>query len=212
MITLEISSTDIRLLETSGRKVIKWASFSLEPSVFEEGVISDHQAFGAIVKQFMTSTDIRGRDVITSVSGLYSLSRIVTVPTPLGESVTQRAVLEAAEEVMPLSEEELYLSWQVIGTGEGGQQVLVIGVPRDVVDSEVRALRSVGLNPRMLDLKGMALARAASREQALILNIESTSFDIIMVVGGLAEVMHTVAWQQGGLSVLESAEHITTAL
>jgi len=212
VITLEISSTDIRLMETSGRKVIKWASLSLEPGMFEDEVISDPQALAAVVKQLMTSSNIRGRDVIASVSGLYSLSRIVTVPTPLGESVTQQAVLEAAEEIIPLSEEELYLSWQTIGTGEGGQQVLVVGVPRDVVDSEVRTLRTVGVNPRMLDLKAMALARAVSREQALILNIEPTILDMIIVAGGLAEVMHTVAWQQDDLSVPERAEHLATAL
>lgn len=212
MITLEISSTDIRLMETSGQKVIKWASLSLEPGMFEEGVILDPHALAAVVKQLMTSSDIHGRDVVASVSGLYSLSRIVTVPTPLGESVTQQAVLEAAEEVIPLSEEELYMSWQAIGMGEGGQQVLVVGVPRDVVDSEVRVLRAVGVNPRMLDLKAMALVRAVNREQALILNIEPTSLDMIIVVGGLAEVMHTVAWQQDDLSIPERAEHLATAL
>ncbi len=211
-VTLEISSTDIRLMEIEGGRVIKWASRSLEPGMFEEEVVSDPQALSAAVKQLKTSSGINGRNVIASVSGLYSVSRIVTVPTPPGVSVTQQAVLDAAREVMPLSEYELYLPWQTVGSGEGIQQVLVVGVPRDVIDSEVQALRAAGLNPRILDLKAMALARAVNRERALILNIESSNLDMVVVVGGLAEVMRTTAWQPGDLSVEEKAEHLAAVL
>ena len=212
MITLEISSTDIRLMEAEKGKVTKWASFSLEPSIFEEGVISDPQALGAAVKQLMTSSGISGRNVTASVGGLYSISRIVMVPTPLGVSVSREAVLEEARGVMPLSEDELYLSWQTITTGEGGQQVLVVGVPRDVIDSEVQALRAAGLNPRVLDLKAMALIRAVNREQALILNIEPTSFDTIMVVNGIPEIIRTTAWRQDDLTLEDRAEHLALTL
>ena len=212
MVTLEISSTNIRLMETEKGRVIKWASCSLEPGMFEEEVISDPQALSAAVKQLMTSSGIHERNIIASVSGLYSVSRIITVPTPPGALATQQAVLEAARRVMPLSEEELYLSWQTTATFEGSQQVLVVGVPRDVIDSEVQTLRTAGVNPRILDLKAMALIRAVNREQALILNIEPSSFDMVVVVDGVAEIMNTTAWQPANLDREEQAEHLAGAL
>jgi hypothetical protein len=212
VVTIEISNLDIRLMETSGKRVVKWASHSLEPGIFDEEVISDPQALSAAIRRLMVSSGIPGRDVVASISGLYSLSRIVTVPVPLGASVTEDAVLEAAREVMPLAEEDMYLSWQTIATGEGGQQVLVVGVPKDMIDSEMRALRAAGVNPRTLDLKTLALARAVNREQALILNIEPASFDIVMIVNGIATVIHTTAWRQEGLPPEEKAEHLASAL
>ena len=212
MVTLEISSTDIKLMETSGGKVTSWASHSLEPDMFEEEVITDPQAFGATVRRLMASSGIQARDITVSVSGLYSLSRVVTVPTPLEQPVTEEAVFEAAVEVMPLSEEDLYVSWQTIAPGEGGQLVLVVGVPRDILDSEMRALKSIGINPRTLDLKTMALARAVNREKAIILNIEPNSLDIVLVVDGLTEVMRTIAWQQDDFSLEEAAEHLNSAV
>ena len=212
MITLEISGTEIRLMEIEKGRVVKWASRYLEPGMFEEEIIPDPQALGTAVKQLMDSSDIKGRNVIASISGLYSLSRIMVVANPSGGAATQEAVREAANEVIPFSEEELYLSWQTIGAIQGGQQVLVVGMPRDVVDSEVRALRSAGVNPRVLDLKAMALMRAVNREQAIILNIEPTSYDVAMVVGGVAEVMRTAAWQESGLSMDEKAEHLAVAV
>ncbi len=211
-VTLEIDTTAIRLMETGEGKVMKWASLSLDPNLFEDGVISDPPALSAAVRQLMDSSGIRARDVIASVSGLYSVSRIVAVPTPPGEAITRDAVLEAAEEIMPLSMDGLYLSWQTIASSEGTQQALVVGVPRDIIDAEVRALRAAGINPRTLDLKALALARAVNKEQALILNIEPSSFDIIIVVNGIPEVIRTLAWQPDSLTEEERVEHLAMNL
>ena len=212
MVTLEITSTGIKLMETSKQKVVRWASFSLEPGMFEEEMISDPEALGAAIKQLMASSSINKNNVIVSVSGLFSLSRIVNIPIPPGESVTREAVLEAVAHVMPLPEEELYLFWQTIGTGEGGNRVLVVGVPRDVLDSELQTLRAIGINPRMLDLRAMALARAVNKEKALILNIEPTSFDVVIVVDGVPKVMRSTAWKETELSADEKCERLASAL
>jgi type IV pilus assembly protein PilM len=211
VINIEINSTAIRLMETSGNRVIRWASYSLEPGMFEEEVISDPQALSAAIRRLMASSGIQGGEVIASVSGLYSLSRILTVPTPAGVPITEEAVLAAAGEGSPFSE-DMYLSWQAFATGEGGQHVLVVGVPKDVIDGEMRALRAAGINPRILDLKTMALVRAVNREQALILNIEPASFDIVLVVNGVAESIRTTAWRQEDFSSEEGAEHLASAL
>ncbi len=211
VVTLEIDTTAIRLMETRDGKVIKWASHSLAPAMVEGGVISDPLALSTAVKQLMTSSGIKGENVIISVSGLYSVSRILTVSNLPGLT-THEAVLEAAKETMPLAADELYLSWQTITVGEGAQQVLVLGVPRDVIDSEMRALRAAGINPRILDFKAMALARAVNKEQALILNIEPSSFDIVIVVNGIPEVTRTTAWQQNDLTVEERAEYLAVNL
>ena len=212
MITLEITSTDIKLMEVINGKVTKWASGPLEAGIFQEEVVSNPQALGAAVKQLMSSSGMKEKEVVASVGSLYSLSRMVTVPAPLEQPVTEEAVLEAAEAVMALSTEELYLSWQVIAPGEGGQQVLVVGVPRDVIDSEVRALKAIGINPHVLGLRTLALARVVNRKDALVLNIDTPSFDVIMVVNGIAEVLRTTAWQPADLSVEERAEHLVSAL
>ncbi len=212
VITIEINSTDIRLMETSGERVVRWASLALEPTMVEAGVVSDPLALSTAVKQLMTSSGITGKDVIASVSGLYSVSRILAVSNLPGELTTQEAVVEAARKVMPLAAEKLYLSWQTIATGEGAQQVIVVGVPREVIDSEMQALRAAGMNPRILDFKAMALARAVNKEQALIFNIEPTSFDIVMVVNGVPEITRTVAWQQDDLTVEDKAEHLAVNL
>lgn len=212
IVTLEIDTTAIRLIETGGGRVVKWASLSLDSTLFEDGVISDPQALSVALRQLMDSSGIKAKNIIASVSGLYSVSRIVAVPTPPGETTTPESVLEAAEEIMPLSLDGLYLSWQTISGSESVQQVLVVGVPRDVIDAEMRALKAAGINPHSLDLKALALVRAVNKEQALILNIEPSSFDIVIVVNGIPEVIRTLAWQPDSLTEEEMVEHLAMNL
>ena len=211
-VTIDIDGNTIRLLETGGGAVRKWASLSLEPGQVEGGVVTDRRALGRIVRQLMTSSGIKAKKVIASLSGLYSVSRTVIVANPVRGAITREAVLDEAMEVMPLSEDRLYLSWQTIEIGDNGHRVLVVGVPRDVIDSEVLSLRTVGISPHLLELKAMALTRAVNREQALILNIEPSSLDIVMVVNGGAEIIRTIAWQQDDLAVEDEAEHLARTL
>jgi hypothetical protein len=212
VVTLEISTTEISLLEVEKGRVIRWATQSLEPGTIEEEVVVNHQALGDAIKQLISLSGVKSKDIIVSVSGLYSLSRNVIVAVPPGGEVTRQAVVDLATEVMPISEDEMYISWLKMGPLEEGQQVLVMSVPRDIIDSEMQALKIAGLNPRMLDLKAMALIRAINKKQALIINIGHTTYDIIMVVNGLVEVMRTTAWKPDGLTLEEELDQLVLNL
>ena len=212
VLTLEISSTEISVLEVDRGRVIRWAKQSLEPGIIDDEMVLDHQALGEAIRLLISSIGVRSNDIIVSISGLYSLSRILSVPVPPGEEVTQQAVVDIAMEMLPISEEEMYISWQSMGSMEGGQKVLVVSVPRDIVDGEIRALKIARINPRILDLKAIAVARAVNKQQALIINTGQTSYDIIMVVNGVVEIMRTTAWKSDVLSPEERLDHLALGL
>jgi len=214
VVTLDIDSTAIRLLETRGKAVKNWASASLESSeaATEEEAGPEAESLGSVVKELMNSSGIKARDIIASVSGLYSVSRIVSMPTPTPGSTMEEAFEDLARETMPLVEDKLYLTWQTILPGENEPQALLIGVPRDTIDNEVQSLKAAGVNPSILELKTIALTRAVNREQALILNTEPGSFDIIVVVNGIPEIIRTMPWQPEKLTPEEKAEHLAVTM
>ena len=72
MVTLEISSTGISLIEVDRNRVIRWAKQALEPGIIEEEVVVNHQALGEAIKQLFSSSGVKSKGVIVSVSGLYS--------------------------------------------------------------------------------------------------------------------------------------------
>jgi len=212
VVTLDIDDTSLRLLETRGGTVLKWASMPIEPGTVEGGATPNRRALGRTVKQLMASNDIKTRKVTASLNGLYSVSRVLPISTVPEGLTTQDFVMEMAREVMPLAMSRVYFSWQMVvaGEGEGGGEgrVLILGVPREMVDGEVQALKAVGVNPHVLELKAMALTRVVNREQALVLNIEPASFDAVVIADDVPEIMRTIAWKQDELSMEDKVEHL----
>ena len=213
LVTLDIDSGGIRLLETRGGVIKKWASVALEVDRSEEGEMSNRRYLSRMIKQLMNSNRVKPRKVRASLSGLYSVSRILSVSpvTPAGVT-TREFIQELAREAMPVAVDELYLSWQMIAASEDERKVFLIGIPRNTLDKEVRSLRAAGASPHILELKAMALTRTVNQKQALIINIEPTSFDIVIVANGMPEIMRTVAWRQEELTPEETVEQLATTM
>jgi len=213
LVTLDIDSDGIRLLETRGGGIKKWAYVALEVGRSEEGETSDRRYLSRMIKQLMDSNGVKPRKVRASLSGLYSVSRVLSVPavTPAGIT-TQEFIRELARETMPVSMDKLYLSWQMLATGDDERKVLIIAVPRNTLDNEVRALRAAGASPHILELKAVALTRAVNQKQAFIINIEPSGFDIVIVANGTPEIMRTVAWRQEELTLEETVEQLATTM
>ena len=190
VVAVDIDSSSIRLLEVNDRRVERWVSAALEPGVVRDGAVADPEALGAQIRQLVRSSGIRTRQVVASISGLYSTSQILALP-PQTEREARRAIPGLAREAIPL--EDVRLEWQLMPPNETGQEVLVQGVPASLVDTQLAALHSAGINPSVLETKTVALTRAVDRQRAIIVNVEPTSTDVVVVVDGIPKIMRTVA-------------------
>ena len=210
VVTLDISRTHIRLMEARGGVVRRWADISYDPREIEPETVKGERALGAMVKKLMASSGIKASKVVASIDGLYTVSRIIPVANLPPAPTLEESVNDMAKEVMPVSMESIYFFWQSISTGEDEKQVFAVGVPRGVIDSKVRAMKHAGIAPNVLELKSIALSRAVNRERAIIFNIEPDSLDIVIVVQGVPEIMHSLAWQYEGLSGEDAVEYLAT--
>ena len=113
----------------------------------------------------------------------------------------KEAVRWAARREMPVPLEEIYLSWQAIGSQDTEQWVFLLSTPRSLLDSVLETLEKASIKPRAIDLKPLALARMVNRRKAIITDLESESISIIILVEGIPEVMHTIILRQEGLLV-----------
>jgi len=214
IITVDIDDSTIRIVETRRGEVKKWASLAIPaPTEEETGAPPDPRGLSALIKQTMASAGIKTNRVVASISGLYSVNRFVPLTSLPQRPTLQESVSMVIKETMPLTEDKLYFSWYNLPVSqEQTGRVLILGVPRNVVDYRMRALKNIGISPRSLEPRAMALARVVGREQAVILNIEPTSFNIIIVINNVPEVMRTIAWESSGLGWDEKAEHLATSL
>jgi len=116
-------------------------------------------------------------------------------------AVQEEAILRSVRKEIPVPIENLYLTWQQIAESNGELSYFIIGVPRNLIDSLVQTLKEAGIQPYMMDLRGLALARAANQADAILLSLEPDYFDIVVVANGRPVTMHTAIPRGEGANI-----------
>jgi hypothetical protein len=198
-ITLNISNTGIRLLGMAGKRVAAWGETKLAAGMVKDGLILQPAAVGESIGVLCRENKIpNGTKVIACLTGMSFTYRFFTLPK-MKPSLEEEAVFRAAKKEIPLPMDELYVAWQAVATRPNERDYFVTGVARNIVDALCLTLESASLEPYILDLKSLALARAIGRGDSLILSLEPDYFDIVLVTKGLPVIQHTVSprWEGG---------------
>jgi type IV pilus assembly protein PilM len=123
-------------------------------------------------------------------------------------SLLEDAIRREAKRAMPVPVEELYLSHQVISERGGMQQVYVLGAPRDLVDAHIGAFQVAGIQLKAMDLKPLALVRAVNQRNAVIADLESESFHVIVVKDAIPDITRSAVLHREGLDLQRKARRL----
>jgi len=199
IVTLYVDDTSIRLLVTQGNQVRKWADMPLEPGLVKSAVVIKEAEVARKIKQLLKAEKVSANKVIVGLSGLHCLSRPLTFPK-LPKAMLAEAVMREAKRVLPVPVEQLYISWQTVPAPEGKTQVYLIAIPRKTADAMVKTMHRARLKPYLMDLKPLALARVVKEATAIIVNIEPTELDIIIMADGVPHPIRTIPLPSKALS------------
>lgn len=170
----------------------------LEPGTVTDGLVVNAEAVGAVVGDLVSLGRLKKGRVIAGMSGFQSVHRIVEMPK-MSKRMLGEAVVREAKRSMPVSLDQLYLSWQTVREEHGVQHLLLVGTPRSMVDAEFKCFRKAGLRPRAMNLKPLALAKLVDHADALIVDMEPESCEIIVVAAGVPAIMRSIRlhWESG---------------
>lgn len=202
IVSLYIDDTNLRLLVTNGNKIKKYADLPLEPGSVSNNVIIKESEVAARIQQLLKTQKIRTRKIMVGISGLHCLSRPIVFPQ-LPKEMLDEAVRREAKRALPLPIEQLYLSWQVMPSPVGQTQVFLVAIPCQIADPLFRVLRQARIKPYYLSLKPLLLARVANEATGIIVDLQATEFDIVVVSEGLPQPVRTIPFANESLSQQE---------
>lgn len=199
IVTLYIDDISIRLLVTDGKRIKNWADLPLEPGLVEGAVIIKEVEVANKIQELLRVRKIKARKVIVGLSGLLCLTHPLTLPQ-LPKAMLAEAVMREAKRTLPLPLEQLYVNWEAIPSSESKTQVFLLAVRRKTADSLLTTLNQAGLEPYFLDLKPLALARVVKEKTAIILDVQPTEFDIVLMTDGIPQPVRTMPFPSSMLS------------
>lgn len=191
VVTLYIDDTSIRLLVTDGKSIIERAHSPLETGLVEGGIVINEEEVAARIIQLLEDRQIRTKRVIVGLSGAHSLTLVLHLPQ-LADNLLAEAVMREAARVLPVPLEQLYLTWQTIPAAERRIRVFAVAIPRNAADALLKTFRRAGLTPYMMDIKPLALARMVNEPTAIIVDVQPTEYDIVIIGDGVPQPIRTI--------------------
>ncbi|NLE95807.1 MAG: pilus assembly protein PilM, partial [Dehalococcoidia bacterium] len=191
-VAIYIDDSAIRLLSVSGKRAKQWAIEPLEAGLVRDGFIVDEPAVAARVRALWAKEKPGTQRVIAGTSGINCLYRFLTLPE-LPKSLLPEAVKREASRALGVPLEQLYISWQILPSQPNETRVYIAAATRTTVDSIIRTLKRANLNPYMMDIAPLALARATAEPSALIVDLQPAGMDVVVKMGGMPEVIRSVS-------------------
>ncbi len=216
IVTLYLDDASIRLAVVQGKRIKKWAEVPLEPGVIEGGIILKEVEIANRIKRLLNEQKVTGKKVIVGISGLHCLTRPIVLPALPG-SMLPEAVMREAKRVLPLPLDQVYISWQRLATSNNKTTVFLVALRRTCADALYRTIHQAGLKPYIIDIKPLALTNLVKEHTAIMVDVQPTDFDIIIMSEGIPQPIRTVAfpkeavsWQERMTLIIDELERTIT--
>lgn len=166
-VDIGFSSIKVMQIEPKGKKpkVKGYGAKKFDSDIIKDGVISDYKAL-AKTTQELFQKDIIGKidtkRVIATIPAAKAYSRVISQPSSLTKKELDEAVLLEAAQYIPIPLEELYLDYSIVGKDNDIVDIMVVGAPKNIVDSYINFFNVIGLDLCAIETTTSAASRIIS--------------------------------------------------
>ncbi|HEY94357.1 MAG TPA: pilus assembly protein PilM [Dehalococcoidia bacterium] len=199
IVTIYVSDTILRTMVSDGKQILEWAEMQLEPGLIDNNSIVEEETVSEKLKQLLGIQSVKASKVYLAINGVRCLTRPVLLPK-LPQEILDEAVRREAARLLPIPLEELYLTWQTIPGPEDKTNVFLTAIPRGIVDPLMKVMDRAGLNPVFMDMKPLLLARMTEEETAILVDVQGTDFDIVVMMFGIPQPIRSIPFPGDSMS------------
>lgn len=191
---LDITDLSLKIVKLEKKnKSFDLASYNqvdIKPGIIEEGVIKNEEALIKIIKT--ACANVKGKKlntkyVIASLPEEKSFLQVIQMPK-MKEKELMSAVPFQAENYIPLPINDVYLDFQTISPVKNYLSyldVLIVAIPKKIVDSYVSCFKKAGLIPFVLEVESEAIVRALIKKEVsasplILINFGKNNTDFII--------------------------------
>ncbi len=162
------------------------------PTFLRGEVIADPNALGQVIKQITTRMGVKQNKVVASFPGSRAIPRII--PVPVAKDVfPPEYIPQQAKRIFGAVADNSYFYWSLIRKEQTNQFFYVLAVPKDIVESFTESLRVAGFKTFVIEVSGLAIARATQIGTGVLINVDTSIVETSIVANNIPMIMHTEA-------------------
>lgn len=159
VVAFEIGSKYIKIVEGKYSKdklsVYKMAQVETPMAAIEDGAIIDERALVNVLQVAINQLGIKSKDAIVTSNSSSIIDREIIIPS-VDESEMESVIKYEIQQYLPINLDEYIVEYIVVDKlvdSEGPKlKVNVISYPKDMVNGYYKLIKSLGLNPYVLDV------------------------------------------------------------
>lgn len=165
-LSIDFGANEIKVVEGkySKKGVIVNKSFAVKvpQGLYHDGEIVDMDGLAYALKTGLTQNKVSGADVHVVVNSSKVIMREISMPLVSDEHI-ESILSYQLEDYIPIHPEDYVVKYIKLGTiyEENVEKVnlLLIGVPRTIVETHLNLLKNVNLKPLVMDYQGNAISK-----------------------------------------------------
>lgn len=188
------SSLKVMQINPGGKKqaVNGYGVASFDPAAITDGVITDPEAIAKVAHHLFSKEivgDITTRRVVVAVPAARTFTRSINLPLLKDKDLSEAIRLET-EQYVPVPISELYVDFTEVKKTDKEQEILVVAVPKKIVDSYMQLAAMLGLEVVAVESTIGAASRLFQQAEqsdvpTVLVDLGSLSSDITIYDNGL---------------------------
>jgi type IV pilus assembly protein PilM len=188
VIGLDIGSSSVKLVELSkakdGFKLQNLGISPLPPEAIVDGALMDSVTIIDAIRNLVSTTKTKKKDVVTSVSGHSVIVKKIALPF-MTVAELEESIQWEAERYIPFDINDVNIDFQIFGSSPDNpdlMDVVLVAAKKDIINDYVSVIMEAGLNPVVIDIDSFAL------ENMLAINYEIDKDETVAIVNVGASV------------------------
>lgn len=166
ILSIDFDSYKIKVVEGrfAKKSIYLYKSFYIDipKGIYEEGQIIDIEQLSYLLKNGLKGNHISTDGAIGVINSTHIISRKITIPKANEKEI--RAILRyQIGDYIPIDPEDYIIQFLLLDSmyeeGVEKYKILLIGVPKIIIESHFNLFKSIDLKPQVLDFQGNAIAK-----------------------------------------------------
>ncbi|MGQ9645255.1 MAG: type IV pilus assembly protein PilM [Thermodesulfobacteriota bacterium] len=160
---LDIGSSSVKLVELNrakgGFKLENLGLSPLPPEAIVDGALMDSVTIIDAIRELVSTTKTKRKDVVTSVSGHSVIVKKITLPF-MTEAELEESIQWEAERYIPFDINDVNIDFHMLGTSSENadlMDVVLVAAKKDIINDYQSVIVEAGLNPAIIDTDSFAL-------------------------------------------------------
>jgi type IV pilus assembly protein PilM len=176
----------------TGYSLVSIGSAILPPGSVEDGVLQEPDQVAEVITRLFKNLKFKKNTKIgISISGYSVIVKKVNLDV-MDDDELEKYIQQEAEQYIPFDIDDVYLAHQDLKTAKeefDRTDVMLVAAKKEVIDSYLKMLRDIKLNPLLVDVDGFALENIwgttnTEEEDIALIDIGAAKMNINIIAGG----------------------------